>query len=134
MVTARPCLSTSLSEGRDVEPVAIEVVSAAENWENARSAEVIAVCAHLTGGKLECEFTRFKCVRQDSDRVWKPIRTWRAEIAHESDETVGEIHVSGKAGKPSQLETFEKALLTFVEHVDIPDIVRPPETSPALSP
>jgi hypothetical protein len=112
-------------------PIAEELLIETDNWEKARTSKVIVVSADLSGSKLECEFKRFQCTQQGPERVWKPIQSWKGEVAVETKELISQIHLPAQV---TRLHDLREDLLTFVEQVDIPDLLRTPETSPALTP
>src|SRR5262249_28860436 len=87
-----------------------------ETWDEAGSDGRIAVTAVLSGGALDCEFTRFKCVAEGHHRIWKATDTWRGTVDDEPEEVVTELRPSAGAS-----EALGRALLDFVVQVDVTD-------------
>jgi hypothetical protein len=128
-----------LRRGRDtvletLEPVAIQLLSQAESWREAQRGGKITVAALLTGGKVDCQYTRFRCVAEGSHRVWKPTDTWRAEVDDEPEEIVGEIHLAPGTGWAEQSDGLGAALLAFVGQVDVPETLDTSDAPTAVSP
>jgi hypothetical protein len=108
-------------------PVANRLVQEAEAWDEARSDGRIAVTAVLSGGALDCEFTRFKCVAERQHRIWKATDTWRGTVDDEPEEVVTELRPSAGAS-----EALGRALLDFVVQVDVTDGTDASEAPTAL--
>lgn len=128
-----------LRRGRDtlletLDPVALLLLRGADAWTEARSGGKVTIDARLSGGKLECEFKRFRCVAEGQHRVWKPADTWRAKVEDEPEEVIGEIHVATGVDWAEQSAALAEALLAFVQQVDVPGVERPPEASPVVNP
>jgi len=111
-----------------ISPVADRLLREGKAWHEAGPDARIAVAAVLSGGALDCEFTRFKCVAEGQHRVWKATDTWRAVVDDEPEEVVAEFH----AGAADQ-QALERALLAFVEQVDVTDSMDPSDAPTALS-
>jgi hypothetical protein len=115
-----------------VSPAATRLIRDAEVWQEAGPGERIAVTARLSGGALDCEFKRFKCVAEGQHRVWRATDTWRATVDDEPEEVVTELHAAPD-GMAGQSESLGRALLKFVEQVDVLDGTDPSEAPTALS-
>jgi hypothetical protein len=111
-----------------VSPAADRLLRDAETWHEAGPNGRISVTAVLSGGALDCEFTRFKCVAEGQHRVWKATDTWRATVGDEPEEVITELRA--RAGEP---QAVERALLAFVEQVDVPDGMDASDAPTALS-
>jgi len=77
--------------GREPEPLAptaARLVAEIDRWiATAEASGPVKVEAHLKGGKLECEFTRYEC----ENGHWVKRRTWKAEVEDEADEPVSTV-------------------------------------------
>lgn len=116
-----------------VESIANELCQEVEEWLVADAKEQVGVQAHLKGGKLECEFKRYKCVREGRDCSWRELQKWTGELEAESEEPVAALTVplpTGEDARAQALQALEGELLSFLKSVDLPGSGRPPETAP----
>ena len=116
-----------------VESIANELCQEVEEWLVADGKEQVGVQAHLKGGKLECEFKRYKCVREGRDCSWRELQKWTGELEAETEEPVAALTVplpTGEDARTHALQALEGELLAFLKRVDLPGSGRPPETAP----
>jgi hypothetical protein len=97
---------------RTVARAAVELATELDRWVE-RPANV-EITARLTGGKAECEFTRYECVERAGACTWNERASWQAEVEVRLTESVATLLWSHGASRPGELEPH---LLEFVASV-----------------
>jgi CARDB protein len=97
-----------------------------EQWLAGDERRDVTVSAHVTGGKVECEFKRSECVREGDSCRWEERQSWKRELEHPFDEPVSTVRVplQPRGERVRQLSADCRAL---VERVDSPRRTRIPE-------
>jgi CARDB len=97
-----------------------------EQWLAGDERRDVTVSAHVTGGKVECEFKRSECVRDGDSCRWEERQSWKRELEHAFDEPVSTVRVplEPRGDRVRQLSADFRAL---VERIDSPRRNRIPE-------
>lgn len=113
--------------------IASDLCQEVEGWLAPDAREQVGVQAHLKGGKLECEFKRYKCAREGTACNWQERQKWSGEVEIESEEPVATLTMPlpvAEDDRARALRTLEGEVLAFIKRVDLPGSERPPETAP----
>lgn len=110
-------------------PVAQHVADGIQEWLAGQPPpRTVEVEAELTGCKLECDFTHYKCVQAGAKSLWEKRDEWKGEV--ETTATAPVSHVSwpipSREADGADLARLEADLLAFVSSVDIPWHVQSP--------
>ncbi len=108
-----------------LEPAAAMLAREAESWAGGDGAT--RVRAGLKGGKVECEFKRYECVRRGPACNWEERQSWSAELEDETEEPVAILELPLLE---SSLAALAADLFAFVKRVDVPSVDRPQERAP----
>lgn len=79
---------------------------------------VVAIAAHLEGGKASCTFTVYRCVGTPPTTEWKKRDSWTVEVDDERDEPVAQLKLPLDE---RSLELLVAQLAGFVAKVDVPE-------------
>lgn len=118
---------------RQMELLADDLCGQVGDWLASDAREQVAIRASLKGGKLECEFRRYRCVCAGPTCSWRERQKWTGELEVETEEpvTVLTLPLPTRSDERAQALTLLQAeLLAFVKRVDVPRRERPPETAP----
>jgi hypothetical protein len=91
----------------------VQVVERTEGTEG-----VVAISAHLDGGKASCKFTVYRCVGTPPTTEWKEHDSWEVEVDDERDEPVAQVKLPLD---DRSLELLVAQLAGFVTKVDVPE-------------
>ncbi len=108
-----------------LEPAAAMLAREADSWGDGYGAT--RVRAGLKGGKVECEFKRYECVRRGPACNWEERQSWSAELENETDESIATLQ---RPLSENALLALEADLLAFVKRVAFPGVDQAPETAP----